>query len=348
MNRLFASLALIGLLLGGIQHRVIAQHIIISGVPADLGQKRQYAPLFSLLKTNGIDAFMPTFQYQEAPEAKSLGFEIDFLPPCSGSRHAFTALATTGTKLLMPAELLYPPGQTLPSLEKDPLKALLACLGRDALYGISNYDEAILNAIDSTALKAVYQRVKAIDNSIPVLMVHAPMLSDRALFNSTERQQRYLQNVIRYSRHADIVGFDVYPVPLALSKLIPATPVPELTDISVIESYLLWLKENLTDKKTLIVLQGFSYADLYEPDYLRRQLPPSIIDQLIAPSQSHIRQWLKLSERYKLHTVIWWGQALLANQQQAPWLDILTLSNKQHRQNWTPQGGISPLQLSSE
>ena len=45
-----------------------------AGVPRDLASSGDYQLLFQTLQDQGVELFMPTFQYQEIPVALSYGF----------------------------------------------------------------------------------------------------------------------------------------------------------------------------------------------------------------------------------------------------------------------------------
>src|SRR3712207_2444919 len=147
-----------------------------AGVPKSLGQSRDYDRIFSELRAAGFKLFFPTFQYLEQPAAKSLGFEIDFLPPCSADAPAFAALRRHNIQLVVPGEMLYPTESPFPPFASDPLRALIACAGRNNILGVASYDEPAHQGTPESVLQRLHQRVKQVDPTLPVLMVHAAMV----------------------------------------------------------------------------------------------------------------------------------------------------------------------------
>ena len=70
-----------------------AQSFGVAGSPMETIEDRDYLRLFTTLKSSGIDTYFPTFQYQEVPQALSLGYEIDFLPPLHAGRPCLRGVA---------------------------------------------------------------------------------------------------------------------------------------------------------------------------------------------------------------------------------------------------------------
>ncbi|RKF14756.1 hypothetical protein D6850_07705 [Roseovarius spongiae] len=308
-----------------------AADFVAAGVPKNIAASRDYGAIFRHLRDNGIDMFFPTFQYQEVPAPRSFGFESDFTPPCSGNAPAFAALRASGVRLVMPAELLYPdPGRiNRVSVAADPLTQLIACAGRANIGAVTNYDEAAMHGIPESAAQALYNRVKQIDPSLPVLMVHGPIVIDKPQFSSDAKVQGYLQKVVRYSRHADAVGFDVYPVPSPIAKI--ATPGSKRAVVSpeqAIAGYAGFLKANFPQKDTLLVLQGFAYTDLYERGFLEANVPAAMRAMIPAPSRSQIDMMVGQAVSSGVDYIIWWGQAALKSTNAAPWPDILRAARR--------------------
>ena len=90
------------------------------------------------------------------------------------------------------------------------------------VYGVYSYDEPVAQGISLESVKRLYEHVKSIDPNLPVLMIHALLVLDVAIMQSPEQRAAYLNKVIEYSQYADIVGFDVYPIPSHITQL--ATP----------------------------------------------------------------------------------------------------------------------------
>lgn len=191
----------------------------VAGVPKTLAETRDYNKIFKTLKDSSVTIFFPTFQYQEVPKAKSLGYETDFLLPCDRDAGAFKALQKHNIKLLLSADLLYPRKQKLPSIENDPLAQILKCISKDNIAGILNYDEPAHNDIDPKTTKNIFQRVKSIEKNISVYMVHAPIIMDQKQFQGAIGRNQYLTKIKKHSQNADIIGFDLYPIPTHTAKI---------------------------------------------------------------------------------------------------------------------------------
>lgn len=296
-----------------------------SGVPKALAETRDYDAMFARLSAAGIRVFFPTFQTQEAPTVKTLGIEVDFLLPCTSDGPAFRALRKYGMKLLVPGELVYPAADSFPPLEQDPLRALIACAGRDGIYGVLNYDEPVHNDKDETLSQQLYQRVKQVDPSIPVLMVHAPIILDQDRHKTAEGRQAYLVEVARQSAYADIVGFDVYPIPEKVGWIGSPTGGDEIVDHGrAISDYMAWIRANVPGKQYLIVLQGFSYKDQYHPFYFTL-FGQHIADIVRPPTPEETLEMARLGIQGGADFVIWWGTSMLADETAEPWPAILSV-----------------------
>ncbi|WP_322867277.1 hypothetical protein U5922_014495 [Aquicoccus sp. G2-2] len=226
----------------------------------------------------------------------------------------------------MSAELIYRKPNRIGRVpvSADPLSQIIACVGRKNIAAVTNYDEAAFQGISEKSVEALYNRVKQIDSTLPVFMVHAPILTDKPQFANTGHVDRYLEAVKRYSRYADVVGFDVYPVPSLISKA--ATPTSRLAVVGpdqAIAQYTAWVKANIPDKKTLIVLQGFAYTDLYAPEFVQKNVPAPLRAIIKPPSRNEIDSMVAQAKAAGVGVIIWWGQASLNSTEDAPWPDIL-------------------------
>jgi hypothetical protein len=289
----------------------------VAGVPKSLGESRDYDKIFAQLKASGISVFFGTFQYQEIPTGESLGFEVDLLPPCQATDKAFVALKAHGIKLLVPGNLLYPPDSELPALTDDPLRKLLACTGDDGIYGVSNYDEPSHTGITDVQLKRLYDRVKLVKPSLPVLMIHAPLFTDKP---STEYKP-YLDLVVRQSAFSDVVGFDVYPVPPVIAKIANPDGTASQDPADAIGAYMDWIRLKAPTKKHLIVLQGHSIADLYSAAE-RDKFPQEILDMVRPPNQKETRDMARKAVDGNASIVVWWGPSFVKNDVTEPWVSI--------------------------
>ncbi len=312
----------------------VAQDFAVAGTPLNTVQGRDYGTLFRSLRQNKVSAYFPTFQYEEVPAPKSLGYETDFQAPCTPDDPAFAALRASGMKLILAAELIYPdPGRIgRDTGANDPLQQIIACAGREHLAAITTYDEAAFHGIPESAVRALYDHVKGSVPDLPVLMVHGPIITDKRKFRNNRRIGDYLEDVVKFSAHADVVGFDVYPVPAVVAKV--ATPLSggDMVDVPrVVQDYTNWLKANVPNKQHLMVLQGFGYADLYEPEYLRANVPQELRDIVRAPNVDELTMMVEQARANGVDLIIWWGGAALRSHQDAPWPGIMQLARRYGR-----------------
>lgn len=299
----------------------------VAGVPKYIGASQDYEAIFSQLNAAGIDVFFPVFQYQEAPAPATLGHEADFVPPCERASPSFTALRRHKMRLIVPGGLIYPTSGAFPDLEADPLNALLACAGREAIYGLLGFDEPALNGIGLDASRKLYERVKEIDPSIPVLMVQSPMVIEPGRQDSDAARSQYLEQVRQQSDYADIIGFSLYPIPAAIAKLGSPGHGEEIVDYpAAVEGYMDWLADTLPSKQRMAVLQSFAYADQFEPSYLKQVAPPEMIAEARSPTRKELKDMARMSIDRGAQLVIWYGSAFNANRQSPLWGDVLAVS----------------------
>jgi hypothetical protein len=289
----------------------------VAGVPKSLGATRDYDRIFSQLKSSGMSVFFGTFQFQEVPTGLSLGFERDFLAPCSATDTAFVALKTHNIKLLVPGNLLYPTDAELPSLDDDPLRQLIACAGVDGVFGVTTYDEPAHTNVTDAQLQRFYDRVKLVQPSLPVLMIHAPLFDDQ----SPAEQKDYLDRVVRQSAFADIVGFDVYPVPAVIAKV--PNPDGAIVDdpADTVAAYMTWIRQAAPTKSYLIVLQGHSIANVYS-DEERDKNAPEVLKQVRAPSLKETQDMTRRAIDGNASVVVWWGPSFVKSDSTEPWCAI--------------------------
>jgi hypothetical protein len=278
----------------------------VAGTPESVAQTRNYDRIFSLLAAAGATVFFPTFQTVEAPAPKSLGFEADFVPPCEPGDPAFVAARRHGIKLIVPASLLYPATGALPPLNEDPLAELIECAGRDAIFGLLSFDEpADSNNASEAAVAEVYARAKLIDPTLPVLMVHAPIVMDKPQFAT------------------HIVGFDVYPVTPEMAKIASPSSAGEIVVHDAgIRDYMAWLRSEIPDRKHMMVLQGFGYVDQYD-DVLVAQAPAELRALARQPDAIETMEMAKISAEGGASLILWWGTSLQRNEDSQVWRDIL-------------------------
>ena len=315
------------LLMTVVSAQVSALNFGAAGVPRDLAAPRDYAVLFQTLQDQGVDWFIPTFQYQEIPEAMSYGYELDFIPPCSAQDAAFTALMQSDVRLLIPAELIYPEGVSVveASSSKDPLLELIECTGEEKIAAVVSYDEAIFNRIPVSQVQQLYTHVKSIRPEMPVMMVHAPIQDTLTGFERLWWRNMYRSLVRLYSNYADVIGFDVYPIPADIAQIAAISGRPECTGVCLVQDYALWLQQVFPDKERLMVLQGFSYPDLFDSDYLIEQLPADVIATIRPPNSTELQEMVDIIKMTETDNIIWWGQASLPLQTTQPWADIVEI-----------------------
>ncbi|MFV1949864.1 MAG: putative glycoside hydrolase [Anaerolineales bacterium] len=299
--------------------------ITTAGVPKYLSETRDYDVIFSELSKAGVTSFFPTFQYQEIPQALSLGYETDFFPPCSSQDPAFQSLREHNIKLVVPGEMLYP-RDNFPPLEDDPLLALLDCTGPGGIAAVLSIDEpfgAIRNPENPYQdVAALYERVKQVMPEIPVMMVHAPIPAyieeNNGSFRPVTQEEidYYLGEVLNFSIFSDSFGFDVYPIPTDVAGLATPYQTGEVTDYgAAIADYTRWLRENAGDKPYFMVLQGFPYSRLFDAS---KVLP--------APTGAELQEMACLTWQGGVSDIIWWGQGFLLEEDEPLWQNILEVS----------------------
>lgn len=319
------------LCLTALASHVDAQQIAVAGSPINSIKDKNFARLFATLRQNGITTYFPTFQYQEVPEPKSLGFETDFVAPCSPNDPGFQALRASGMKLIIPGEFVYPNPARIGqgAREGDLLSQIIACAGRKHIAGITNYDEAAFHGTPIDAVRKFYNRVKEIDPTIPVLMVHGPIITDKRAFRNNRRINNYLNEVVAYSEYADIVGFDVYPVPAFLAKI--ATPLSQGVEVEAeraVKEYMEWLNREVPNKRKLMVLQGFAYTNLYEKTFREANVPKALLAMIRPPNRNQTMMMFDQARAANVELVIYWGPSSLPTTETAPWPTILELGRR--------------------
>ncbi len=296
----------------------------VAGVPMALGKSRNYDGIFATLRDAGITVYFPTSQYLEQPAPMSLGTESDFLAPCSPNAPAFEALRRNGIRLLIAGELVYARGTDLPPLRNDPLRQIIDCAGRDHIYGILSYDEPVSTGATLDDVSGLFNRVKEIDPTLPVLMVHAPIILDLPQLATLDDQKAYLKQVKSYSRFADVVGFDVYPVVKQVTKTGTPSSQGAIADhATAIKDYMRWLRSSVPNRGYMMVLQGFSYADQFEPNFLRSIAPEEILATVRAPSLEETKEMAQLSIDGGAELLVWWGVSFQKDDKSQIWRDIL-------------------------
>lgn len=274
----------------------------VAGIPQDQAKTRDYDKIFERLASSGVDAFFPTFLYQQHPSAKSLGFEKDFGPDCSPDQPSFYFLRKHGLKLLLSADSLYSPARLLPSMQDDPLRAVIACAGLENILGVLSYDEPAHTGVSAKAASALYDRVKAVAPGMAVYMVHAPLTL------GAPAQDAYLEKVREISKFADVVGFDIYPVTNSIAKVVdPEAPGNVLLGANAVSAYMTLIRDLAPNKRYLAVLQNFAYADQFSADALR-DFPPDLVEKERAgPTRADTLAMARAALAGGAEAVAWFG-----------------------------------------
>lgn len=302
--------------------------IMAAGAPRFLGETATDDAFFAELESANMTSFLPFFEYQEVPEAKSLPREADFYPPCSNDGEPYRSMHAHGVKIVIPGNLLYA-GDLTPDQGDAYLRMLIECAGEEGIAGILSVDEPALGNPDlderEADVRLLYQHAKAIAPGIPVIMIHAPILTETPNPDNSwrpvtiEDAKAYLAAVSRLSVWADIIGFDLYIIPAETAKYsAPGHGVDIVDDTVAIPAYLDWLYANTPGKQTLIVLQGFAYADLFgidERDAATR-----------SPTSTELTRMACAAWRSGVTYLAWWGQSLLTKNDIALWTDIKSIS----------------------
>lgn len=305
-----------------------APEFMAAGVPRYIGESATDSELFGELASAGFGAFLPVFQYQEIPESGSLDRAEDFFPPCTADQGPFPIMREQGIGFVVPGQLLWQPGQPA-EIGDDYLRAIVACTGAEHIAAVLSVDEPALHDTDVAATEAVtrtiYERAKAILPDVPVMMIHAPLVTE-VYENDTWRPATeddfatYLADVIRYSTWADVIGFDFYGIPAETAKLGAPEYGLEVVDFATgIPAYLDWLGESMPDKSRAMVLQGFGYADLagIATDETTRH-----------PVRQELLGMVCLSWFGGAETIVWWGQSHLTEDDAQLWEDIVDVASR--------------------
>jgi len=354
MNPIRFMLIISALLFCIVTQPVAAQEpgVIAAGVPKYLvgDDPPDYQQIFTDLVASGITTFIPTFQYQELPLPLSLGYETDFLPPCDINDPAFAALRAAGMGLLVPGQLIYQRGN-YPPVEQDPLARIGECAGPGVVTGILSIDEPFGAVSDPgdpyRDVRELYQRVKLINPDLPVYMVHAPIPAfieeeDGTVRPVTQEEiDHYLQEVVSFSQWADVVGFDVYPVPPEVAGITAPGLHGQVADYrQAIPAYTDWLNVNIPGKEHFLVLQAFSFDHLYgEPG------PPDPPTGARVPTAAEMHDMACLALLHGAAEIAWWGQSFLFD----PAADSETWENVLQTSLLVHQGGcLIPGDLDSD
>lgn len=289
-----------------------------AGVPIDLALTRDYEAIFQQLSSSGISAFYPSGITAEYPHFVGHDTEADFLPPPFGTATpAIYDLARAyGISIAFSADYLFPLNQGGVDPANSPLQAILDMGGADIIHSVTGYDEAAMNGIDPEMSRAVYEHVHALDPSIKVVQVHAPVTSDDPT--------AYLQAVAEHGQWADVIGFNVYPISGGeLGARTPLRPDEIVRPAEALGDYMTWLQTEFSHLEHIMVLQGFEVSDLYSEAALG-QLDPDDLALSREPTFLELREMLIAVAEADM--VFWWGPSLLDNAASELWQNILSVS----------------------
>lgn len=298
--------------------------MIVAGVPKGLAEAKDYDAMFRELKDAGVEGFFPLFLYEEVPVSKTSGNEADFLPPCRPDAPAFAAMKAHNVKYLVPGAILYASDE-FPPLADDPLRHLIDCIGRDAILGVQSYDEPFFHGITPERAERLHRRVQEVDPTIPVFLINAPLPAvviepdGRSRPMTAEESSHYFSEVRRYANSADILGFDVYPIPQRIAQTgtpYRATETPDHR--TAIAEYLRWLREHSDGKPYFIALQAFSYRNL-GPSWLN--VPT---EHAPWPTREELREMIQTAAAERASYIIWFGPSYLKTAEDKPfWREFL-------------------------
>ncbi len=347
-----------------------APTVIAAGVPAPIAATHDYNQIYGWLEQGGMKVFFPYFATDDLLTEDVLQFEfLDFygrnigLPQasykttCDPNSPAFTQLSAHHVQLLLSSDVMYPPTD-FPSMAQDPLKTLIGCAGRTGIFGVLSYDEPVKNNVSLAQLQTLYNRVKAVDPTIPVLMVNAPLTRVDANGNQITPAQvtSYFNAVAAAQAYGDALGFDLYPIPKV--KLYdwtsPYTAGNQSPDYqSLLGDYVNWLHSKAGTKPTWMALQGFTFdsfqqfptlpapsLDLANPTTV---IPPTLsfsggLDlgqagpiqggclcgtSLYGPSESELQTMVQITLNGGATMFGWYGQSFVSQENVPDWRTVI-------------------------
>lgn len=289
------------------------------GMPFDLAASRDFETLFAQMQAAGQTLFMPMSLYEAHPAPQGTGLEAAFFPPPYGTADPglYAAMRAHGIKMVVPASLIYPLGQALPAPQNDPLVALIQAAGIDLVAGVYSYDEPVLNGVPESALKAVYQHVKAISPDLPVIQVNAPP-------EHVQHIAPYLSAMMSGTRWADQVGFSIYDSGLAGAGFVtPYSAGATVDAATALGHYMQWLDFVMPGKSKIGILQGFGLADLFSDSALA-EFDPAVVAAAQAPGIVAMSEAVRALPG--VDTLMWFGPSYLDSSLERAWQDILAVS----------------------
>lgn len=153
----------------------------------------------------------------------------------------------------------------------------------------------------AAGLKKGYDFVKALDPTHPILMTHAP--------------RHPISQLASFSKAADIIACDVYPVPES-SPYVKGSDVKDQS-LSAVGVYTQRMRQAAPGKPVWMVLQGFGWADY------RTDLPSEIRKQIPRPTLKETRFMAYDAIVNGARGISYWGTYVTEKDSQL-WKDILT------------------------
>ncbi len=301
--------------------------LVLAGAPlAVFGDEAapDYEAAFQRFADAGFDLFFPFFGLSERLDERGNPYNPtaplfqDFFAPgapwAAPDRHCGLAgpyrAARGRLKILVPL-FLFDPSPTQP-LDAERLIAefeasVAPCLEGDlsVVGGFDLYDEPVTSYLASSYegrpvldLDNVARMAGAIRSRYPerpLYLVEAPLpvalewndnfgLSDQ---DAAQLVQRFWSLQQRTAPHADVYGYDLYPIPVT-------------TDLSLIGEWVRHAREQAPGARPSATLQGFGFADQTgQPDAGRRP----------TPEENRAAAYLALVEGAR--SIAWWGQSMM-------------------------------------
>lgn len=171
-------------------------------------------------------------------------------------------------------------------------------------FGFGNEPERAAQLLKG--LKAAYRLIKDLDPAHPVCMNHAPRNS--------------IEDLAAFGQAADIVGCDIYPVPV--SRHVGHSDLVN-RNLSCVGDYTRRMQASAPGKAVWMVLQGFGWADIhsYAPEIAREMKRPTIHESRFMAYDAIV---------HGARGLVYWGTAFI-EKDSALFSDLMTLGQEIHR-----------------
>ncbi|MBP9002896.1 MAG: hypothetical protein KBH78_04640 [Candidatus Hydrogenedentes bacterium] len=155
-------------------------------------------------------------------------------------------------------------------------------------------------------LKIAYRLTRELDPIHPVCMNHAPRNS--------------IEDLAAFGQAADIVGCDIYPVPVS-----PRVRHSDLVNrtLSCVGDYTSRMRASAPGKPVWMVLQGFGWADIHE-------MPPEAEQEMRRPTLDETRFMAYDAIARGARGLVYWGTAYIVKDSTL-FNDLMTLGQEIHR-----------------